>query len=61
MVARSPEANGHTVPEMTHVSVTAPEDGRKLFVIMRSPDEPLLAQLRGLGWEITVAKTAGAA
>ena len=28
---------------------------------MRSPDEPLLAQLRGLGWEIAVAKTAGAA
>lgn len=28
---------------------------------MRTPDEPLLAQLRGLGWEIAVAKTAGAA
>ena len=27
---------------------------------MRSPDEPLLAQLRA-GWEIAVAKTAGAA
>lgn len=61
MVARSPDANGQAAPEMTDVSVTAPEAGRKLFVIMRTPDEPLLAQLRGLGWEIAVAKTAGAA
>ena len=45
MVARSPDANGHAVPEMSHVRHRA-EDGRKLFVIMRSPDEPLLAQLR---------------
>ncbi|WP_033356202.1 sigma-54-dependent transcriptional regulator, partial [Burkholderia ubonensis] len=43
------------------VSITAPEAGRKLFVIAKSPDEPLLAQLRALGWEIAVAKSAGAA
>jgi DNA-binding NtrC family response regulator len=60
MVAKSPDANP-TAAETPLLSVTAPEAGRKLFVIMRSPDEPLLAQLRDLGWEVSVAKTAGAA
>ncbi|OMG75363.1 sigma-54 dependent transcriptional regulator [Burkholderia ubonensis] len=64
MVSKSPDAPRGAASAATDappVSITAPEAGRKLFVIAKSPDEPLLAQLRALGWEIAVAKSAGAA
>ena len=64
MVSKSPEPTreaASTTFGVPPVSLTAPEAGRKLFVIARSPEEPLLEQLRSLGWEITIAKTAGAA
>jgi DNA-binding NtrC family response regulator len=65
MVGKSPESTRGRAPATFDMalplSVTAPDAGRRLYVIARSPDEPLLTQLRTLGWDISVAKTAGAA
>ncbi|WP_179400613.1 sigma-54 dependent transcriptional regulator [Burkholderia guangdongensis] len=65
MVAKAPESRrvGTSAARdaAAPASITAPEAGRRLYVIARSPDEPLLDQLRSLGWEISIAKTAGAA
>ncbi|CAN0627582.1 Sigma54 specific transcriptional regulator, Fis family [Burkholderia multivorans] len=65
MVAKSPGPASGSAPaardDVPLASITAPEAGRRLFVIARSPEESLLEQLRSLGWDITVAKTAGAA
>lgn len=64
MVSKSPDPTGAaqaTAHDVSPVSITAPEAGRRLFVIARSPDEPLLSQLRALGWDISTAKTAGSA
>ncbi|MGU7772852.1 sigma 54-interacting transcriptional regulator [Burkholderia sp. MR1-5-21] len=61
MVSKSSDPTRGASADGPSVSVTAPEAGRKLFVIARSPEEALLDQLRALGWEISIAKTAGAA